>query len=280
MSRTHLRTESTGPLSVALCGQLGVAVTTDHAAVTCRACAKLLAKSAAAGHQEPPDAAQAFVEALAAGEAPKGASGPAPFVVDRDRWRRLLAHCNCGSCDVCRHTVAVRIEQHTSPYRSRMRARTAASPPRWSSPSAALETYVAHKLDGYPIKAWGGTLEAMRDLGAFVQSEGAFSSAAERAAQDVVHVELALRVCFDGDPDALRFGKSECVAILLACGVGQLERTQDAGRTVQRYVPMDPEKVAAVYGLRRVDVERIVRVGRAKVGELLAARGLVARRAA
>lgn len=280
MSRTHLRTESTGPLAVALCGQLGVAVTTDHAAVTCRSCAKLLAKAAQDGHQEPPDAAQAFVEALAAGEAPKGASGPAPFVVDRDRWRRLLAHCNCGSCDVCRHTVAVRIEQHTSPYRSRMRARTAASPPRWSSPSAALETYVAHKLDGYPIKAWGGTLEAMRDLGAFVQSEGAFSSAAERAAQDVVHVELALRACFDGDPAFVAFGTGACVAILLACGVGQLERTQDAGRTVQRYVPMDPEKVAAVYGLRVADVERIVRVGRAKVGELLAARGLVARRAA
>lgn len=281
MSRTHLRTESTGPLAVALCGQLGpLTFTNDHAAVTCKDCGRLMAKSAIAGTLRPPDAAQAFVEALAAGEAPKGVSGPAPFVVDRDRWRRLLAHCACGSCDVCRHTVAVRIEQHTSPYRARLRARTAASPPRWSSPSAALETYVAHKLDGYPIKAWGGTLEAMRDLGAFVQSEGAFSSAAERAAQDVVHVELALRECFDGDPDALRFGKSECVAILLACGVGQLERTQDAGRTVQRYVPMDPEKVAAVYGIRRADVERIVRVGRAKVGELLAARGLVARRAA
>ena len=178
-----------------------------------------------------------------------------------------------------------------------MRARTAASPPRWSSPSAALETYVALRLDGYPIKAWGGTLEAMRDLGAFVQSEGAFNSAAERAAQDVVHVGWALDDAFDDfdetslgsgcvsgiaphRPGAHRFGKGDLVAILLACGVGQLERTQDAGRTVQRYVPMDPEKVAAVYGLRVADVERIVRVGRAKVGELLAVRGLVARRAA
>lgn len=281
MSRAHLRAESTGPLAVAICGQLGpLAFTTDHAAVTCKDCGRLMTKSANAGTLQPPDAAQAFVDALVAGAAPRGAGGPAPFVVDADRWKRLVAHCNCGSCDVCRHTVAVRIEQHTSPYRSRMRARTAASPPRWSSPSAALETYVALRLDGYPIKAWGGTLEAMRDLGAFVQSEGAFNSAAERAAQDVVHVGWALDDAFDHDPAFVSFGTDACVAILLACGVGQLERTQDAGRTVQRYVPMDPEKVAAVYGLRVADVERIVRVGRAKVGELLAARGLVARRAA
>lgn len=278
--RTHYRAEQNGPLTVALCGQLGVHVTLDHAAVTCRTCAKALAKSAHDGHQEPPDAAQALVDAIAAGEAPKGVSRPAPFVVDRDRWRRLMAHCNCGGCDVCRHTVAVRIEQHTSPYRARMRARTEVTPPRWSSPSAALETYVAHRLDGYPIKAWGGTLDAMRELGRHVQQEGAYSSAAERAAHDVVHVELALRQAFDGDPDAVRFGRSECVAILLACGVGQLERDTVAGRTAQRHVPMDAAKVAAVYGLRESDVQRIVRTGRARVGELLAARGLVARRAA
>lgn len=286
--KTHYQTETTGPLTVALCGQLGVPVTTDPAAVTCRACTKALAKQAQEGTHAPPDAAQAIVDALAAGEylgglsAARGAPAarPAPFAVDRERWRRIMAHCACGSCDVCRHTVALRIEQHTSPYRSRLRARTQASPPRWSSPSAALETYVAHRMDGYPIKAWGGTLELMRDLGAFVQSEGAFSSAAERAAQDVVHVELALRHAFDHDAECLTFGRRDCVAILLACGVGRLERTHDAGRWVQRYVPMDAATVADKYGIRASDVLRIVRVGRARVGELLAERGLVARRSA
>ena len=43
MSRLHYATKSTGPLSTALCGILGSAITDDHAAVTCRLCMTALA---------------------------------------------------------------------------------------------------------------------------------------------------------------------------------------------------------------------------------------------
>lgn len=279
MSRLHFRAESTGPLSTALCGILGSDVTDDHAAVTCRLCMAALATQLDAGTVAPRDATEALVDAAAAGALPdadEAATGArAPFVLDRDRWRRVRDRCMCGSCDVCARMRAIRVEQHINPYEKRLRARTEEAPKRWSSPSAALETYVAHKMDGYPIKAWGGTLEAMRTLGRFVQeAAGSYSSAAERSAQDVVHVELALREAFQGTQhEAL--GTEACVAILLACGTGRLERVAGVGRTVQRYVPVDPEAVAAVYGLRVGEVESVVRVGRKRVGALLAARGLV-----
>jgi hypothetical protein len=283
MSRTHLRTESTGPLSTALCGVLGSAVTDDHAAVTCRLCMRALAAAMEAGTVTHRDPAEALVDAVAAGdhvqrsEAVAGAR--APFELDAERWRRVMDRCMCGGCDVCRRMLAIRVEQHSSPYQRRLRARTEETPSRWSSPSAALEAYVAHKLDGYPIKAWGGTLEAMRDLGAFVQSEGAYSSSAERAAHDVVHVDLALREAYRGTRWE-SMGVAECIAILLAAGVGRLERVTAHGRTQQRYVPLPAEDIAATYGLRARDVERIVRDGRKRVGELLAERGLVSKRRA
>ena len=282
MSRLHYAAESTGPLSTALCGILGSAVTTDHAAVTCRLCMSALAARINAGTVQPADAPQALVDAILAGEATPAATeakgARAPFVLDAERWRRLRDHCMCGSCDVCRRMLAIRVEQHSAPYEKRMRARTAETPARWSSPSAALETYVAHRLDGYPIKAWGGTLEQTRQLGCFVQQEGAFSSAGERAAQDVAHVEWVLRDAFAGDHWEL--GASACIAILLMCGTGRLERVQAHGGTQQRYVPVPTEDVAAVFALRVRDVETIVREGRKRVGVLLAARGMVARRAA
>lgn len=320
MSRLHYAAESTGPLSTALCGILGSAVTTDHAAVTCRLCMSALAARINAGTVQPADASEALVDAILAGEATPAATeakgARAPFVLDAERWRRLRDHCMCGSCDVCRRMLAIRVEQHSAPYEKRMRARTAETPARWSSPSAALETYVAHRLDGYPIKAWGGTLEQTRQLGCFVQQEGAFSSAAERAAQDVAHVEWVLRDAFAGgmsvaysaqdagsyisEDDAGRAERGEavelppltassatmrieapaCIAILLMCGTGRLERVQAHGGTQQRYVPVPAEDVAAQLGMRVRDVEVIVREGRKRVGELLAARGLVARRAA
>lgn len=278
--RIHFRADSTGPLSTALCGILGSDTTDEPAAVTCRLC--MAAMPVADTFPRP--AVALLVEAAAAGEdvtPPEPVSAArVPFVLDADRFRRLQDHCMCGSCDLCRRMMAIRIEQHTSPYEKRVRARLEESPSRWSSPSAALETYVALRHDGYPIKAWGGTLEVMRDLGAFVQSEGAYSSAAERSAQDVVHVELALRQAYLGTRWE-NFGISDCVAILLACGTGRLERvTAHGGGQQQRYVPVPHEEVAAVYGLPVADVAAIVREGRARVGELLRARGLVARRAA
>ena len=284
MSRIHLRAESTGRLSTALCGIIGSDVTDDHAAVTCRLCMRALPAAITQGTQQPRDAAAALVDAIAAGETRErqedAATGArAPFVLDASRWRRVRDRCMCGSCDVCRRMLAIRVEQHSAPYQRRLRARTEETPARWSSPSAALEAFVAHRQDGYPIKAWGGTLEAMRDLGAFVQSEGAYSSSAERAAHDVAHVSLVLRDAYTGTRWE-HLGASECVAMLLACGVGRLERVTAHERTQQRYVPMPAEEVAAVYGLRARDVEAIVRDGRKRVGELLAARGLVSQRRA
>lgn len=285
MTRLHLAAESTGPLSLSLCGWPGVDVTDDHAAVTCRLCAAKLAKMAAEGAYTPPDGPQAYVDAVAAGEAVTPPTlAHKPFVVDRERWQRHHRGCACGSCDVCRHVLALRVEQHTDPYRTRVRAKTAAIPPRWSSVSAALETYVAHKLDGYPTKAWGGTLEMVRTLGHFIQSEGAYSSAAERAAHDVVHVEQAIKAAYEGGMDfgdMRQIGRDHCAGILLACGVGKLERDTDAsGRTVQRYVPVSLEDVAETYGLPMAAIRQVVRHGRESVAKRLAERGLVPKRGA
>lgn len=285
MTRLHLSAESDGPLPMSLCGWPGVDTTDDHAAVTCRLCARKMGQRAQEGTHEPPDGAKAYVDALAAGEVVEGPTlAHEPFLMDAERWRRHRDGCACGSCDVCRHILAIRVEQHTDPYRRRMRARTEVQPPRWSSVSAALETYVGHRLDGYPSKAWGGTLEMVRTLGHFIQSEGAYSSAAERAAHDVVHVERALREAYHGGIDVAEHryvGQEDAIGILLACGVGRLERDTDAsGRKVQRYVPVPADEVASVYGLTARDVHRVVRHGRDAVGERLAERGLVPQRSA
>lgn len=283
MTRLHLAAESSGPLGMSACGWPGVDVTDDHAAVTCRLCAKHMARMAAEGTQDAPDGPKAYVDALAAGDTVEPpVLTHKPFVVDAERWRRHRQGCACGSCDVCRHVLAIRVEQHTDPYRRRIRAKTAPIPPRWSSVSAALETYVSHRIDGYPVKAWGGTLEMVRTLGHLIQSEGAYSSAAERAAHDVVHVEHAIREAYEGGVDCGEMrcvGRNQAAGILLACGVGRLQRDTDAsGRTVQRYVPVPMEEVAEVYGLPLHSVRQIVKHGRDRVGKRLAERGLVPER--
>lgn len=286
MTKIHLR-DPFAAVPTGHCGIVSVNVTDQYTHTTCVLCRKRCTEKTF----QPPIYEVAYVDQVVADpDAADDAPAIQPFVIDAHRWQAIRDRCGCGSCEVCRFLTQLAAEAHSDPWRATLRARAEKRTTRWASIGAALEAYVGHKADGYPVKGWGGTLEVTRMYGTFLQGGTVGTAAPQRAAHDVADMHRVLRSvardcvvtiettapALDSDTAEVRtITGSSLVAILLACSVGRVERVHDGARIVQRYTAIPAEEVGELYGLSAKQVRKCARQAKRHAATEAERRGLI-----
>ncbi len=273
------------PLTRPICGELGAIATIEPGAVTCKRCLKLLRKtpkpaSARERAEDASDAARALRETIEEADRARARQafwadlGGLPVLTPTTYARR---DCTCRSldCPVCRFFMRLDQDEYASPNK-KTHALYDPTRARWSSVTAALESYVVARADGSSAGGWGYQLDVFRRLGVRVQADGPTDSAAERQADDAMEVERALAHAFDRHNDR-GLGLARCIAILLARVVGRLETVDGTrGQRAQRRAPVPADELVAAFPGVSVEMVRgIVKSGRQRIYEHLCARGLV-----
>ncbi len=186
-------------------------------------------------------------------------------------WRRL--DCLCGDCPCCRYFVHLAINAHIDPYSDPPKGRPSPDRPMWPTVEAALESYVRHIEDGYPVPAMGAVLISLAETGIAVRGGPPKSSPAHLAAEQVAAMDQALERVYPYPEHALT--PVQLREVLFARVVGRMRVTKDGWGNLWRIAEKVPaEELAERYAIRRTVVASVVRSGMHRLRVQLAARGL------
>ena len=178
-------------------------------------------------------------------------------IKDRTHW--------CMSCPTCLWFSELKADAEANPWRKHHGPGQVTF--RWPSVTAALEWFVALRMDGFSMGAIGDALANLGKLGAVIRSGGSMQRAVEEA-DDALAIDSAL---------------SECYLERSRRGLSRAERLYCLFATIVGRPPMKPHEVAAE--LRRRNealvvlsgpmVSAVASQGRSVVLEYLSERGMV-----
>jgi hypothetical protein len=172
-------------------------------------------------------------------------------------------HRRCGECEICEWERSAQLWAAVSPWNVHHELIRDESAPRWGSLAAALIALVEfERHDRCGPSALGGILDRVRrgatgDAGGMARPDDPLL----RRAGELVRVRQALELAYPDGAHALPAPK--CRALLLL-------RTPGCVGEMPTY-----EALGELFGMSAGELQSLVRAGRRRVGDELAARGLI-----
>lgn len=266
----HL-TSDKGLPHTARCGWQWVDMTNDMSIVTCKSCLTALAAArttAVRGGKRATSTEDVQAGIAAAFRATLAPTAPAPPRVTAALWASSCKggeHRRCGECELCEWERSAQLWAAVSPWNRRHEIERPLDAPRWPSLAAALLALVEfERHDRSSPSALGGILDRVKrgatgDAGGVARPDDPLL----RRAGELVRVRQALELAFPEGKHVVPAAK--CRAILLLRTPGIVE-----AKDVPSY-----EALAALFEVSAGEVQALVREGRKRVADELAARGII-----
>jgi hypothetical protein len=269
-ARVHLNSDKGLP-HTARCGWQWVDMTSDVSIVTCKSCLTALAMARTGATPRSSGKRPASAEDVQAGlraafMATLAPTAPAPPRVTAALWASSCKggeHRRCGECELCLWEREAQLWAAVSPWNKRHEIERALDAPRWSSLSAALLALVEfERHDRSSPSALGGILDRCKRGAAGDTSERTrVDDPLLRRAGELVRVRQALELAYPEGAHVVPAAKCRAILLLRTPGiVGEMPTF---------------EALAVLFNISVGDLQALVKNGRKRVGDELAARGII-----